>query len=179
MNRDEYLEISPTTKMACNIIMATAIVVCGIVLLILGVTSADTGIDIMALIAPVILATLGMAFLITSLMQHNTVTLYLSALLLVCSLASFLANLSSAVSYSAIWPLYIAAPAIASVVTMLMSKQYGFHIRIALVFGVLSIMFALFTAGIWGIEVLIPALIVYVGLIGLYATLAIKGATEE
>lgn len=78
-----------------------------------------------------------------------------------------------------LYPLYIATPAIASLFTMFMSGEYKFHIRIILVFAVPAVFFALFAAEIWTVGVLVPAIIMYAGLLALYSALSASAASEE
>ncbi len=175
MKQEEYIEISRGKRLACNLIAAAGIIICGAVLLVIGLRWGDT---VIAFIAPVILSSLGLILLITSLIQGNTVTLYLSVLLLVCAVVSFVANLTQA-TYGMLYPLYIGSPAIASAFTMLMSKDYKFHAKIIFVFAVPAIFFAFFATELWSAAVLIPALIMYAGFIVLYAALAVNAASEE
>lgn len=171
---EEYTEISRGKRFVSNLIAAIGIFVCGAILLIFGIV----GDNVVLLIAPVILVSLGLIFLITSLIQFNSVTLYLAVLLLVCAIVSFVANLTEA-TYGMLYPFYIAAPAIASAFTMIMSKDYKFHARIIFLFAVPSVFFAFFAAELWSVVILVPALIMYAGFIALYAALAVNAVTEE
>lgn len=175
---EKYVELSRGKRRVSNLIAAFGLLLCGGVLLVFGICGEGWGISAVALIAPVVLLSLGLILLITSLIQINTVTLYLAALLLVCSLVSFLANLTDA-TYGTLWPLYLASPAVASLFTMIMSGEYRFHIRVICLFAVPALFFALFVSGIWGVAVLVPAIILYAGLLALYFALSVGSVNEE
>lgn len=177
-NNSTYTELSRGKRFASNLIAAIGVFVCGAVLLVFGIAGESIGVDVVLLIAPVVLVSLGSILLATSLIQRNSVTLYLSVLLLVCAVVSFVANLTDA-TYGVLYPFYIASPAIASFFTMLMSREYKFHIRIMLVFALPAVFFALFAAGVWSVGILVPAIIMYAGLLILYGALSVNVATEE
>lgn len=178
MTGTEHTE-ADRSRFVCNLIAAGGLIICGAVLLVFGIAGDAIGVSVVSLIAPVILLCIGLALLVTSLLRRNTVTLYVSVLLLMCSAASFCANLIPGVSYATIWPMYVVAPAVASFFTMLMSGAIRFHVRIICVFAVPSVFFSLFAAGIWSVGILIPVLIIYIGLLALFAALAVKGEPEE
>lgn len=175
---EKYVELSKGKRFASNLTAAVGLFLCGAVLLVFGIGGESWGISVVLLVAPVILLAIGLIFLVSSLIQVNTVTLYISVLFLVSSLVSFLANLTD-ITYATLWPLYVAAPAVASLFTMFMSGEYRFHIRMICVFAVPALLFALFACGIWSVGVLIPSLIMYAGLLALYVALSINGASEE
>lgn len=175
---EEYTEISRGKRFVSNLIAAIGIFVCGAILLVFGLVGDGIGVSVVLLIAPVILATFGLVFLTTSLIQRNSVTLYLAVLFLVCAIVSFIANLTT-VTYGMLYPLYIGSPAIASCFTMIMSRDYKFHSRIIFLFAVPAIFFAFFAANLWSVVILVPALIMYAGFLALYAALAVNAASEE
>lgn len=175
---EEYVEISRGKRLASNLVAAIGIFICGAVLLVFGLTGESVGVSVASLIAPVILSSLGLIFLTTSLIQGNSVTLYLAVILLVCAVVSFVANLTE-VTYGMLYPLYISSPAIASAITMIMSKDYNFHLKIIVIFAVPAIFFAFFAAELWTVAVLVPALIMYAGFLALYAALAVNSVAEE
>ncbi|HIV64492.1 MAG TPA: hypothetical protein H9693_07010 [Firmicutes bacterium] len=177
-DEEKYTELSRGKRLASNLIGACGLLACGGVLLAFGIAGESIGVSVIDLIAPVALLSVGLVLLATALIQRNTVSMYLSFLFLVPALVSFLANLTE-MTYSMLYPLYIATPAIASLFTMFMSGEYKFHIRIILVFAVPAVFFALFAAEIWTVGVLVPAIIMYAGLLALYSALSASAASEE
>ena len=175
---EKYVELSRGKRFASNLTAAAGLFLCGAVLLVFGIGGESWGVSVVSLIAPVVLLSVGLIFLVSSLIQVNTVTLYISVLFLVPAFVSFLANLTD-ITYASLWPLYVAAPAVASLFTMLMSGEYRFHIRIICIFAVPALFFALFASGIWSVGILIPALLMYAGLLALYTALSVNGAPEE
>ena len=165
-DEETYKEIPRAKKLASNITAAVVLIATGAVLFALGMA---TDIDMGKLILPVILAAIGLILFISSVIQYNTVTMYLSILFLVCS----------AVSFAELWPTYILAPAIASVATMFLSGEYKFHIRLIILFGVPAVLLSLMSFGLVGMRIIIPALIMFAGLAALYVALAVRGTTEE
>lgn len=174
-DEETYKEIPRAKKLASNIIAAVVLIATGAVLFALGMA---TDIDMSKLILPVILAAIGLILFISSVIQYNTVTMYLSILFLVCSAVSFTAHYS-AVGYAELWPTYILAPAVASVATMFLSGEYKFHIRLIILFGVPAVLLSLMSFGLVGMRIIIPALIMFAGLAALYVALAVRGTTEE
>lgn len=174
-DEETYKEIPRAKKLASNIVAAAIVFAAGTLLFALGLA---TDISMSKLIVPVVLAALGLMLFVSSVIQFNTVSMYLSMLFLVCSAVSFVAHFSP-VGYAQLWPTYILAPAIASVATMFMSGDYKFHLRLIVLFGVPAVLLSLMSFEVLDLRVVVPALIMFAGLAALYAALAVRGTTEE
>ncbi len=176
-NQNEEMELTKGQRMAGNIIAGAYTVAVGIFLLIVGL-GVINGLTIKNTALPAILLTVGLVFITTAIIQTNTVSLWLSFAFTVPAIVSFLNNFTD-LSYAQLYPLYIAIPAIASLFTMIMSRAYRDHLKTIIFFGLIAIIFALdsvFNVG-WG--VVIPALVVFVGLMIVYAAVKINKSEEE
>ena len=171
---DEY-ELTKGQKLAGNIISGVYTLGCGVFLLLVGLgLIAPLTIENTTLVA--ILITIGLVFFTTSLIQVNTVSLWLSFCFFTPSAVTILVN-AGVGSYASLYPIYIAIPAIASLFTMIMSKARIDHLKTIFFFGVIAGIFALESSGLVGWEVVIPALIVFIGL--LITVIAIKSKRED
>lgn len=170
-------ELTAAQRFASNLIAAIGVFLCGLFLLLCGVGAFD--IPVPLVIAPALLAAVGLVLLANALIQSNTVSLYLSVIALVCALVSILANFVDGVEYAMLYPFYIAAPAIASLCTMIMSRNFSTHLKVILIFGVPAVLFFMQSFGIWGWSLTLPALIMFIGLLALYLALAARSKPEE
>ncbi len=171
---DEY-ELTKGQKLAGNIISGVYTLACGVFLLLVGLgLIPPLSIENTTLVA--ILVTIGLVFFTTSLIQINTVSLWLSFCFFTPAVVTILVNATDA-TYANLYPLYIAIPAVSSLFTMFMSKAKKDHLRVIFFFGVLSGIFALQSTGLVGWEVVIPAIIVFIGLI--ITVIAIKMKKED
>ena len=159
----EELVLTRKQRLAGNLTAGAAVIAAGLVLLLAGADVIKA--DVKVLTAPVLLSAVGLSLLVTALIQRNVVSLWVSFAFTVPALVSFLAAFTS-VGYKELYPLYIAIPAIASLFTMPMSRSFGDHGKVVLLFGG------------WGVGG--PLLIVYVGLLIVYAALkSHKKETKE
>lgn len=170
------VEVSASQRFIGNITAAVGVLLCGIFLVLCG--TGVIPLDMTAVLAPSILITLGAILLINALVQTNTVSLYLSVLLLVCAAVSTVCNFTD-VTYEQFYPFYIAAPALASLITMLMSGNYQTHLKFAVIFGIPAIILFMQSFNIWLWQVTVAAFVVFVGLIALYIALTRKSRAEE
>lgn len=161
MNNENELEITPAQKRAGNIIAGAYTVICGVLLLLVGL-GVFGGLTIKNTALPTILLTIGLVFLTTAIIQKNSVSLWLAFAFVTPAVVSYLSNFT-ALSYSQLYPLYIAIPAICSLFTMPMSGVNRDHIRTIIFFGVLAGIFALESSGLTGWSVVAPALVVFFG----------------
>ena len=171
---DEY-ELTKGQKLAGNIISGVYTLACGVFLLLVGL-SVIPSLTIENTALSAILITIGLVFFTTSLIQVNTVSLWLSFCFFTPAAVTILVN-ATELGYNNLYPLYIAIPAIASLFTMIMSKARKDHLKTIFFFGVFAGIFALQSSGLVGWEVVIPAIIVFVGL--LITVLAIKSKRED
>lgn len=174
---DVDLDLTRRQRLAGNLTAGGCVIAAGLVLLLCG-----TGViraDIRLLIVPVLLTAVGTSLLVTSLIQKNTVSLWISFAFTVPALVSYLAAFTPH-GYAELYPLYIAIPAIASLFTMFMSGEYGTHLKVAAFFGITAGLFALRSSGLVGWSVALPLIVVYAGLVIVYvAVTASKSETEE
>lgn len=170
-------ELTAAQRLASNLIAAIGLILCGVFLLLCGLGAI--ALDMTSVLAPAILTAFGIVLLANALIQSNTVSLYLSVLLFVCALTCGIANFSENIGYGELYPLFIAAPAAASVVTIIMSRNFMTHIKIILVSGVFAFVFFMQSFGIWSWVVTVPVLVMLTGLLALYATLSAKARPEE
>lgn len=173
----EELVLTRKQRLAGNLTAGAAVIAAGLVLLLAGADVIKA--DVKVLAAPVLLSAVGLSLLVTALIQRNVVSLWVSFAFTVPALVSFLAAFTS-VGYKELYPLYIAIPAIASLFTMPMSRSLRDHGKVVLLFGVTAALFALNSSGLLGWGVVGPLLIVYVGLLIVYAALkSHKKETKE
>ena len=171
------IEITAGKRFASNLIAALTIILCSVLILLCGLDVFSVSVGLV--IAPAVLASLGIILLSNSFIQSNTVSLYLAVLFIMFAVVSILANFVEGLSYGELYPLYIAAPAVSSLATMLMSKNYFTHIKIAMIFGVPAFVFFMQSFGIWNWGITVAAIMMFVGVIALYATMALRSHPEE
>lgn len=170
-------ELTASQRFASNLAAAAGVILCGVFLLLCGTGVFDIAVSLA--IAPAVLVALGLILLSNAFIQKNTVALYLGVILLVCALVSCLANFADGVSYSKLYPLYIASPAVASLITMLISRNYITHIKVIAFFGLPAALLFMQSFGVWAWQVVLPAIIMFVGLLALYLTLSARSKPEE
>lgn len=173
-NNLDNAELTKTQRLAGNLTAGFFIIACGIFLLLVGVKVIP--LNVYELIVPSLLATVGLVLGITGLIQINTVSLWCSFAFLVPSIVSLLVVFTP-LKYSQLYPMYIAIPAIASLFTMLMSREFSDHLKVILLFGVLALIFFLASFKILHWAVILPLLVVFIGLIIVYV--AVKSAKNE
>ena len=177
MTENNELVVTAKQKLVGNIIASAYTVLCGVVLLIVGLGIID-GLTIKNMALPTILLTVGMVFLTTAIIQKNSVSLWLSFVFLVPSVVSYLANFTS-LTYGQLYPLYIAIPGICSLGTLPLVGPNKDLLRTAIFFGLLGGIFALRSSGLLGWEVVLPILLVFVGLLIAYVAIATKRSVNR
>ena len=95
-----------------------------------------------------------------ALIQWNSVSMWIAFCFIVPSAVSFACR-AGAVSYAAIYPVYIALPGIACLGTMIISREFARLIKAALIFLVAGAVFLLETCGILSIGWTLAVLFVY------------------
>ena len=176
--KTDELNLTRKQRLAGNLTAGGCVIAAGLILLLAG-----TGVipaSVRQLAVPVLLSAVGAALILTALIQRNSVSLWISFLFLVPALVSFLAAFTPA-GYAQLYPLYIAAPAIASLCTMPMSGSYAAHGKSMLFFGLIAGLFGLESSGLVGWGVVLPLVVVFVGLMVVYVAvmLARKEKSEE
>lgn len=159
---EKQLELTRAQKLVGNIIAGVCIIACGLLLLLVGL-GVIGGVSVRQLALPTVLLTVGLVFFATAIVQRNSVSLWISFAFIVPAVVSYLNNFT-ALSYSQLYPLYVAIPAICSLFTMPMSGVNRDHLKVILLFGVIAGLLALnsFLGVRWGI--VLPILLVFVGL---------------
>ena len=169
MDELNQLEVTPRQKAAGNICAGTAIILAGIFLLLCGLNVIP--LNILDVIAASILFAIAAAFLTSGLIQRNPVSVWIAVAFSVPALVEVLEKFTQA-TYGGLYPLYIAIPAVASLITSLIFRSFRPHIPVIVFFGGLAALFALQSSGLgWAIAA--PAVVVFAGLCILYV--AIKG----
>ncbi len=176
MSNLEELEITRTQRFAGNITAGTMTVLCGLFLLLCGVGVISLSVG--KILAAAVLFTIGFVFLVTGLIQKNTVSIWLAFVFLIPALIEVLAKFTE-LKYSNLYPLYIAIPAAASLVTMLYSREWRAHILPIVFFGATAVFFALNSFGLlkWG--VVLPLLIVFIGFCIIFYAVRLTKSGED
>ena len=164
-------------KNICYLIDGIAFILLGI-FLILSATEL-LKVDFKSIILFAILLFFGLAMIANSFVQHNSMLLWIGTLLFVCALAGFFVNCTEAITYRKIYPLFIASPAIASLVSMILASEHKMHLFSAVFFGVIAVLFAFESAGLVSIKIIIPIAFILVGIIIIISVLFTKGEKNE
>lgn len=171
MNNDQEFEITKAQRLVGNLIAGGYTALCGVLLLVVGLN--DFGFTVGQIALPTVLLTVGLVFFTNSIIQKNTVSLWISFVFFVPSLVTYLNNFT-ALTYGQLYPLYIAIPAIASLFTMTMSRAYKAHLKTIAFFGVIAALFALQSSGLLSWGVVIPLMLICIGIAIVLFALAIK-----
>ncbi len=171
---DEIQELSRGRKLACNITAAGIVLLAGFFLLLCGLNVIPVKVG--SAVCGTLLFAVGLIFLSSALISLNSVSLWISFCFNVPALIELLTEVTSA-GYARLYPLYIAIPAIASLFTMLFTHEWFLHLRVIALFGVAAALFALQSGGVAGWSVVLPALVIYLGLIMLY--IAVKARRKN
>lgn len=158
---DDVLEVTRKQRYACNICTGVIFILAGIILLFAGVNIIKA--SVVLLIAPTVLAAIGCSFFVSALIQKNTVNMWLSGIFLTCALVCAIEVCTNA-TYANLYPLFIAAPAVASAMTIGMSPEKGDHAKIIIFCSFVAAIFAFQSSGLWGWSVVAPIAVVYFGL---------------
>lgn len=170
-NLDELEELTPRQRIAGNITAGIFVIACGIFLLLCGVNVIPVRVTRVLVFS--LLLTVGLVLFVTGLIQKNSVSLWLAFVFLLPALVEVL-NKFAGVNYSALYPIYIAIPAVASLFTMFMTLQWRDHIYVILFFGIIASVFALQSSGLLGLSVVVPIIVILVGAFILYIALRSK-----
>ena len=125
-----------------------------------------------------LLAAAGLIFFVSALISRNSVSLWLSFCFFVPALVELLVCVTPA-GYKNLYPLYIAIPAVASLFTMLYTREWLAHLWVIALFGVPAAIFALGNIDGVGWAVILPALVIYMGFIMLALAVRSKRKDED
>lgn len=171
---DEIRELSPARRLACNLFAAGVVLAAGLFLLLCGLDVI--AVKVSRAVVGTLLCAVGLIFLGSALIGNNSVSLWLSACFLMPALVELLVKTTRA-GYAELYPLYIATPAVVSLVTMFFTRCWLSHLPVIALFGVPSAVFALHAGGVAGWSVVVPALVLYAGLLMLL--LALRGKKKD
>lgn len=177
MNDELYeVRLSPKKRLLSNILSAAIIIAAGLFLLLcaLGVIKLSAS----KAICGTLLTAVGASFLTCAIIGRNSVTMWLSFCFLVPALVELLAKTTSA-GYKNLYPLYVAIPAIASAVTMFVTRQWAFHLGFVAVFGIPAAILALSSSGVLSWQAVGAALVIYVGLLVLIISIKHRKKDDE
>lgn len=160
---EEYPEeLSPARKVLGNVIAGSFIFAAGLFLLLCGTGIIGLAIEKVAL--PACFMSVGLTLLVTSLINKNPVSLWLSWVFDVPAVVSIVAAYTF-LGYGDLYPFYIAIPAIASLFTLPMTpKSASSHLKAILFFGVLAFLFMLNSLMGIGWNIVLPVLLSLAGL---------------
>ncbi|MDR2201654.1 MAG: hypothetical protein LBP26_02655 [Clostridiales bacterium] len=177
MNNIDELELTPRQRLAGNLTAGGVILLCGIFLLLCGLGAVPLSVTKIWLCS--VLTAVGLVLLITGFIQRNTVSVWLAFAFLVPALVEGLAK-SGTADYGNLYPLYIAIPAVASLVTMLYGGAWRSHVPVIALFGPVAAIFSLNSSGALEWAIVIPLLIVFIGaVVILSAALSNRGADDD
>lgn len=168
---DEQIELTPKQKLVGNLIAGGFTVLCGVFLLLCGVGAI--GLDIKKIALPAILMAVGLTLLTTAILARNPVSLWLSWAFNIPAVISILAAYTF-LGYGNLYPLYIAVPAIASLLTLPMTpSSFKSHLKAIAFFGVLAFLFMLNSLMGVSWSIVLPIILVYAGLLIITAAVLI------
>lgn len=174
ISEDEIEELSGARRLACNITAAAVVLLAGVFLLLCGLDVFPVSVS--KAVCGTLLCAAGLILCLSALISRNSVSLWLSCCFLVPALVELLVK-TTAAGYAQLYPLYIAIPAIASLVGMIYTRDFAAHLPVVLLFAVPAGIFALRSGGVASWAVVVPTLIIYLGI--LMMTLALKKRKEN
>jgi len=140
VNKQFTSQLSQKQKKFSAICVGSSFLLCGIFLLF--VATDIINLRIKDILLATILVGVGLAMLLSSFVQDNRLFMWIGLVIIVCGIATYFCELSVN-GYTGWYFLYLFAPAVASIFTMLVSREYRFHIKIIILFmlvGIFAIM---------------------------------------
>ncbi len=168
---DNQIYVSPKQRLAGNV-CAVVISVAALAVLLLSYYGV-LPFDIDKIATGTLLAALGIIFMVTAFIQHNSVSLWLSVAFIVPATISLFCK-NGVAAYSDLYPLYIATPGLGCVVSMIISKQRKRLFKAALIFFVAAAIFLLDVFDVLGIMWTLAVLFVYVVCLITYVVIYLK-----
>lgn len=146
----EVLPLGKKQKYACNIVMGVLLVIAGVVLILSGAGVIKASARSIA--APTVLFAFGLSVLISAVIAKNSLSMWLAGVLLACAAPS-VASLASGVGYGALYPIYIASPAVGCCFALPFAELKMPQIKGIAFFGCIAAIFALRSSGLcgWGL----------------------------
>jgi hypothetical protein len=162
-NVNEEFELTPSQRIAGNVIAGAGTLLCGLFLLLVGL-GVFSPLTVEEVWLCSLLFAVGLVFIVTALVQRNSVTMWLAFAFIVPGVVNALCTFAN-FTYAQLYPLYIAIPAIASFFTMFLTRSYSAHVKTILFFGVLAGIFALNSSSLLGWNIVVPIIVVFVGVL--------------
>lgn len=146
----EVLPLGKKQKYACNIVMGVMLVTAGVILILAGVGVIEASVSDIA--APTVLFAFGGAILFSAIIGKNSLSMWIAGVILACGLTSLLAVVTPA-GYGDLYPIYIAAPGIGCLLSVIYAEAKFPQVKAMAFFGGLSACFALNSSGAcgWGL----------------------------
>lgn len=147
---DAVLPLTKKQKCLCNIVMGILLVSAGVILALAGGGVIKAAVRDIA--APTILFAIGLGILFSAIIAKNALSMWLAGVLLACGLTSLL-DVTTGAGYNNLFPIYIAAPGIGCVFSIIFAEAKLPQIKGIVFFGVLGGLFALASSGLcgWGL----------------------------
>ena len=179
-NRREGMNAKELTRnqiILGNIFGGIMVVAIGIFLLIIGL-GAIKGLTLKNMALPTILACIGIVFLFSSIIQRNSLSMWIACAFLLPAIITYIVNFTP-LGYRHLYPLYIAIPSVACIGNLFLDKHYKFNIKIIFIFGIMSGVFALQSSGLISMSIVFPIFIVIVGIVILLGAMKITKKTNR
>lgn len=146
----EVLPLGKKQKYACNIIMGVLLIAAGVILILAG--TGVIGASARSIAAPTVLSAFGLSVLISAIIAKNALSMWLAGVLLSCALPSVV-SLATGVGYGALYPIYIASPAVGCCFAIWFAELKLPQIKGIAFFGSVAAIFALRSSGLcgWGL----------------------------
>jgi len=138
-------DISALIKRISHIMSSIILLLGGVFLLLAG--TVDAFVYILDVLVATIFASISLAFLASGIMQKNPISIWLAVFLFIPVLVEVLV-LTTNTTYSQLYPLYIAMPFFASLISTIIWRKFNPHIVPMIFFGSLAAIFTLQATGV-------------------------------
>lgn len=147
---DTVLPLTKKQKFLCNVVMGVLLLSAGIILALSGANIIKAPVGEIA--APTVLFAVGLSILFSAVVAKNALSMWLAGVILACGLTSLL-EITTAAGYNNLYPIYIAAPGIGCVFSIIFAEAKFPQVKGILFFGVLAGLFSLSSSGLcgWGL----------------------------
>ncbi len=156
----EVLPLGKRQKTACSIVMGVLLLVAGVILVLSGVGIIPAPVGVVA--APTLLFGFGISILVSAIIARNSISMWISGVILACGLTSLFAAVTVA-DYGNLYPMYIAAPGIGCAFSLVFAENKAAVVKPMVFFGGLAAVFSLSSSGACGWGVTGGVLAAYLG----------------
>ena len=180
---EEIKELSKKQKLAINITAGGILVSAGVFILLCGVIGAMP--NILRVLPMTILIAFCLVFLVPGIVQKNPVSIWIAVMFFVPVIVELAAKYSDVVDYRQLYPLYIAAPAIASLITAVCFFKFKAHLPVIVLFFSAALIFVFKVSGLFNFDtangwIMAPVLLfVLLALSVVYLVVKIRKARRE